>query len=152
MTYINAVKYLQTLPKTGTSLDRAKKVLAMSTDVLTQPHTIHICGADGKSSCLRMLSSILEDAGYTVYLEELDEADDDGMVANVYATKDDGNYITIAYYEDSASAKEAFKEVEEQVEAAQEALEAMGVEFELVAKQSGKMVWMGTKDAVKAAK
>ncbi len=66
MTYINAVKYLLSLPRTGTSLDKARKALSLLSDVSMQPRSIHICGEDGKNSCLRMLSAILEDGGYTV--------------------------------------------------------------------------------------
>lgn len=66
MTYINAVKYLCSLPKTGANLDRARKVLSLLTDSSKQPRAIHICGTDGKNSCQRMLSSILQDGKYTV--------------------------------------------------------------------------------------
>ena len=77
MTYINAVKYLQSLPKIGSAgLDKAKKALASLSDTSKQPRSIHICGADGKNSCLRMLSSILENGGLTVGAFAIPQSDD----------------------------------------------------------------------------
>ncbi len=76
MTYINAVKYLNSLSNTVASLDSSRKVLSLLSDESKQPRAIHICGADGKNSCQRMLSSILVDSGYTVGVFALPITDD----------------------------------------------------------------------------
>lgn len=68
--------------------------------------------------------------------------------AVVTGVNEDGEAITIFYYENAADAKE----VEEKID---ELLEKYGdddKESEWVAKRSGKMIYIGTKQAVKDAK
>ena len=97
----------------------------------------------------------LEDAGYTVVLVDDKEFLDEDMEANVTAYDKDGNYISIAYYADKDAAKEAYEEAEDGLEEAKEYLvELLGLDedVELEIGKSGKRVWVGTKDAIKAAK
>ncbi len=58
------------------------------------------------------------------------------------------NAISIYYFEDAKSAKKAFKAMEEKIDDILDDVD----EKDVVAKCSGKMVYFGTKDAVKAAK
>ena len=92
-------------------------------------------------------AAALKEAGYTVSLIEFEEPTDDGVVATLTAYKGLTDMVTIVYYETKADAKAAFADAEKEAEAMKEAL---GDEF--VLKQSGKMVYMGTKTAIKAAK
>ena len=66
MTYVNAVKYMMSLPTGDANIERAHKIL----DSLGSPHrqlrSLHICGKYGKNSCSRMISSILSKCSLTV--------------------------------------------------------------------------------------
>ena len=98
----------------------------------------------------------LEDAGYTVVLVDDKEFLDEDMEANVTAYDKDGNYISITYYADKDAAKEAFEEAEDELDDVKEYIaEILNVEaddLDLEIDKSGKMIWIGTKDAIKAAK
>lgn len=102
------------------------------------------CGGPKKNP--EKAKKALEDAKYTVVLLEGDKAGE-GIEAMLTAVSEDmKNQISIVWYEKKADAKDAYKE-------AKEALEEMGDAAEnMVVGKSGKMVWMGTKEAVKAAK
>ena len=110
--------------------------------------TLASCGGPNKDP--KKAEAALKEAGYTVSLSELDEADDDGTVAFVSAYKGLTDSITIVYYKDSASAKAAFEEAEKEFAEMKEELGELAENY--VCKRSGKIVYMGTKDAVKAAK
>lgn len=69
----------------------------------------------------------------------------DDLDAVVTGAKE-GEAITIFYFETSDAADAAFEKIEEKAAEAEEEYEDM------VCKQSGKMIWMGTKQAVKDAK
>ena len=103
------------------------------------------CGGPNKDP--KKAEAALKEAGYTVSLVEFEEPTDDGMVATLTAYKGLTDMVTIVYYETKADAKAAFADAEKEAEAMKELL---GDEF--VLKQSGKMVYMGTKTAIKAAK
>ena len=62
----------------------------------------------------------------------------------------DGKYahITIIYFDEAEDAKEAFEKIEEYSENSKKDAE----DSDWVIKKSGKMIYFGTKDAVKAAK
>lgn len=110
----------------------------------------------------------LKDADYEVEMiegEALEYAFDyDGLEAVVAGVKMDADIediedledledmkieaVTIFYFEDEDAAKDAFEDIEDE---AGDSAEEMGIE-DYVCKQSGKMVWIGTKAAVKAAK
>ena len=85
----------------------------------------------------------LENAGYTVrLLTDEDYLNEQGIEATIYAVNGDGEMISIAYYFDSDEAKEGYEEAKEE-------REDLGDKYEVG--KSGKMVWMGTKAAIKAA-
>lgn len=67
----------------------------------------------------------------------------DGLECVVTGLDENLEGITIFYYEDAKSAKEAFEAVEKH---------ASEEDDDYVLKQSGKMIYVGTKEAVKAAK
>ena len=66
MTYVNAVKYIYSLPKADANLERAHRVYELISSADDRVKTIHIFGKQGKNSCHRMLSSILSQSGLTV--------------------------------------------------------------------------------------
>ena len=92
----------------------------------------------------------LKEAGYEVVLVENDEADEDGAVAYIQAMKSLTDFVQIAYYDSKDAASKAYEEAKKVYEEGKEEYEALGLE--LIVKQSGTMVYMGTKDAIKAAK
>ena len=102
----------------------------------------------------------LEDAGYEVEMQDGDLlkgfaelAGIDGLVAMVEAAhEDDEEGIVIFYFEESKDAKEAFESdyMQDMIEELEE--EAEDEDMDVVIKQSGKMIWFGTKQAVKDAK
>ena len=66
MTYVNAVKYLASLPKGDANVERAHRVCELLSSPQHQLKSVHICGKYGKNSCHRMLSSILIKNGMSV--------------------------------------------------------------------------------------
>jgi len=85
----------------------------------------------------------LENAGYTVrLLTDEDYLNEQGIEATIYAVNGDGEMISIAYYFDSDEAKEGYEEAKEE-------REDLGDKYEVG--KSDKMVWLGTKAAIKAA-
>ena len=118
------------------------------------------CGGPNKDP--EKAAKALEDAGYEVDCDVLDEATKDGIYAYVEAYLGDPeeldddekfNFIEIYYFEDAESAKEAFKD-EEMQEYFEEFKEEVEDDFdvEVIIEQSGKMIYIGTKAAIKAAK
>ena len=92
----------------------------------------------------------LEKADYEVLLIDSEAAlkltGIDGLVATLAATtKDLKNAVSIYYFKDSASASDAYDKIKELADEAKEKTENISVG------KSGKMIWFGTKDAVKAA-
>ncbi len=89
----------------------------------------------------------LDAAGYDVTVLEGEEAEmmDENVKTIVFGQKDD-DYITIYYYEDKDDAKKIFNDLEADAKA-----DAEELDVEIVCKRSGKMVYIGTKAAVKAA-
>ena len=107
--------------------------------------TLVSCGGPNKDP--KKAKEALEKAEYTVMLIEGDAAGE-GIEAMLTAVSKDGkDQIAIVYYEKKADAKEAYKE-------AKDALKELGDKApeNYVVGKSGKVVWTGTKDAVKAAK
>ena len=95
------------------------------------------CGGPKKNP--EKAKAALEKAGYTVMFA--DENLGEELEATIYAISEDGeDVIAIAYYAKKADAKEAYKEAKEDLEDGYKA------------GRSGKVVWMGTKAAIKAAK
>ena len=97
----------------------------------------------------------LEKAGYEVILMDdestLKLSGIDGLVAAITAMKGDGEEdaqgVSIYYFKDADSAKKA-----EENEFIKAAIEAAKEEKDVSTGISGKILWMGTKAAVKAAK
>ncbi len=77
--------------------------------------------------------------------EEIYDIENLDCIVNAIAK---GNAIKIFYFEDAASARDAYDEMEDDIDEILEDIE----EKDVVAKCSGKMVYFGTKQAVKDAK
>ena len=108
------------------------------------------CG--GPNSDPKKAEAALKDAGYVVVLNDGSAlgglgglALPDGVEATIFATKD-GEYLAISYYEDADALKDAWDEAKEEAEKLEDKYEG------IVCKKSGKMIYIGTADAVKAAK
>ncbi len=129
------------------------RILSLALVVLTLGAALVSCG--GPSADPAKAAEALEAADYLVTTtdskigvaaaEEIYDIDNLDCIVNAIA-KD--NVIKIFYFEDAASAKDAYNEMEDDIDEILENIE----EKEVVAKCSGKMVYFGTKDAVKAAK
>ena len=98
----------------------------------------------------------LEEAGYTVQYTDVGV---DGIKAAIMATKADedaekSDFIAITYYEDKDAANTAWEEAQDQIDGAKAMYATMTgrKESEIVVKKSGTMIYVGTKDAIKAAK
>lgn len=122
------------------------RILALTLVLIMSVALFASCAAPNKDP--EKAKEALEDADYEVLL--LDEGLDafyEGLEAYLMAEDEDGEEVIIIYYfKDSAAAKDAWEEVEKEVEEMKEE------EPDLIAKQSGKMIYIGTKDAIKAAK
>ena len=70
------------------------------------------------------------------------------LVAVLTAGNEEGEAITIVYFEEADDARDCYKEYKDDLK---ELLETDDEEKEIVAKQSGKMIYIGTKAAIKAA-
>ena len=90
----------------------------------------------------------LKEAGYEVVYTEVNA---DGIKATIVAVKGEDS-IQIAYYDDKDTATKAYEQAKEAYDALKELAEAAGEDFDYVVKQSGTIVYMGTKQAVKDAK
>lgn len=101
------------------------------------------CGGPNKDP--KEAKKALEEAGYTIVSFAEDE---DAGTAYLAATKGE-DYITIQYCADEDTAKEAEEEAKELIEKLEE---AAGKKAADKVGRSGKIVWMGTKAAIKAAK
>ena len=66
MTYVNAVKYLNSLSKENANAERLHKILEALGSPQKQLKSIHIAGKQGKNSCHRMLASVLRQNGLRV--------------------------------------------------------------------------------------
>ena len=86
----------------------------------------------------------LEAEGYVVVLNTTDLLLPDGVKATLLATTKD-DYLMVIYYEDNAAAKDAWEEVKADAEKKAEEYE------DFVCERSGKMIYYGTKQAVKDA-
>ena len=108
------------------------------------------CGGPNKDP--KKAAEALEDAKYMVELE--DEFEEDSKIeAMIEAFSEDGkNFVSIVYYADADDAKEAYDEAKENLDDMKELYKELGIEADIEIGKSGKVVWMGTKDAIKAAK
>lgn len=127
------------------------KVLALSLVAVMMCAVLVSCG--GPASDPDKAAKALEDADYIVV-----KADDKVSLALyetmgvkklecvITAYNEDEEGIVIFYFEDKAAANDAWETIEE------EAKEATKDEEDIVIKKSGKMIYYGTKQAIKDAK
>ncbi len=105
------------------------------------------CGGPNKDP--EKAKEALEDADYTVIFNDGGFIGDhllpDGAEATIIATKGDDEYISIVYYEDAEAANEAWEDAKEEAKELEEKYE------DIVYKKSGKVIYIGTKQAVKDA-
>jgi len=126
-----------------------KKTLRLLSLALVLVMTVALlasCGGPNKNP--EKAKEALEDAGYTVTLVD-SFAGFEGIEKYLTAFKmsedmSDMEMITIYYFEDSAAAKDAWEDIQKEAEELDDE--------DLVIKKSGKMIYAGTKEAVKAAK
>ena len=138
-------------------------VLAMATSCIFM---FASCGGGGKpNSDPEKAKEALEDADYTVTTSKAMFAGVEGLEDVVMAYKTDVDLddikdpedledikmevVMILYFEDEDAAKDAFKDIKGEM--ADGLAEQYGVD-DFECKQSGKMVWVGTPAAIKAAK
>ena len=108
------------------------------------------CGKPNKDP--ETAKKALEADKYVVDLYKDKEVDDKVEAVVQAYTEDLENVITITYYKDKADAKDAYKDMKENVEKLEKYYKDSGFNVELEMGRSGAMVWIGTKDAIKAAK
>ena len=127
------------------------KVLSFALVAVMMCAVLVSCGGPNKDP--KKAAEALEEAGYSVQL--VDENMPEGYEATIIATKIDlenekVDFISIAYYSDTEVLNADWEEAQDSVK---DMAEEMGLEeSEIVVKKSGKMIYIGTKDAVKAAK
>ena len=129
------------------------KIIALAMVAVMLMLTLASCGAKPSSDPAKAKEK-LEKEGYEVMLVDdevvLKLSGLDGLVATITAMKgtdeEEADAISIYYFKDSDSAKKA-KENETIKAAIEEAKE----EDDVSTGRSGKMIWIGTKEAVKAA-
>lgn len=135
-------------------MKKSIKVLAMLLVVLTLSFAVacapHADPQKAKASLEKneYAVTIVRDTfslGLTEGLLGLDQGD---LVAAVSAVNEDGEAITILYFEESGDARDCFKLFKDDLK---DFLETEGEGKEVVVKQSGKMIYIGTKAAIKAA-
>ena len=126
------------------------KILALTLVLIMSVAMFASCAAPNKDP--EKAKEALEDNDYTVQMIDGDLAGKlmDGLEAYVAAFDDDENAVFIYYFKDKDAANDAWDEIEEEIKELEE--EAKEEDVEIVSKKSGKMIYFGTKDAVKAAK
>ncbi len=97
----------------------------------------------------------LEDAGYEVSVDSklapaaykaMGVDGVDCVLSAINLDEDEEGILFVVYFDEAADAKEAFEDIKKDAE------EEMEDEEDFVCKRSGKMIYYGTKNAVKAAK
>jgi len=95
----------------------------------------------------------LEKAGYTVVYNDgvglfglAGAALPEGVEATIFAVKGDEEYLIVTYYDDTDALNKAWEGAEEEAKELEEKYD------DIVCKKSGKMIFIGTKQAVKDAK
>ena len=121
------------------------RLVALSLVLVVMLGALVSCG--GPNADPKKAEEALKEAGYDVIYTEVN---DGGIKAYVVASKGKDS-IQIAYYDDKDTATKAYEQAKEAYEALKEIAEAAGEELDYVVKQSGTMVYLGTKDAIKAA-
>lgn len=132
------------------------RVLALSLVMVMMLGLLVSCGAPNKDP--DKAKDALEDAGYEVILadNEISAAlmggwyDGCEAVLMAYNEEDDDDGIWIWYFEEKEDADEAWDDIEKFAEDLNE--EAKEEDIDMVCKKSGKMIYVGTKQAIKDAK
>lgn len=124
------------------------KLLALTLVVVMACAMLVSCG--GPNADPEKAKEALEDAGYTVVLNTGSGLISGAMLpdkleASLVAYKN-GEYIAISYYKDAKDVNEAWDDAQEEAEKLEDKYEG------IVCKKSGKMIYIGTEQAVKDAK
>ncbi len=127
------------------------KVLALALVAVMMCAVLVSCSAPNADPS--KANDALKDAGYSVIYNDGSvgiggisiSTLPEGVEASIIATKGDDNYIVITYYKEASDANDAWEEAEKEAEELKEKYE------DIVCKKSGKMIYLGTKEAVKAA-
>ena len=133
------------------------KIIALAMVAVMLMLTLASCGAKPSSDPAKAKEK-LEKEGYKVTLVENEDvlklSGLDGLVAGITAMKGDGEeeaqFVYIYYFKDSDSAKKAEENdiIKAEIEVAKKAVKE---EDAVSTGRSGKIFWIGTKEAVKAA-
>ena len=118
-------------------MKKSLRIIALAMVALMLMLTLASCGAP-KSNPDKALKA-LEKNDYIAQKSEEGDDDVECMVAG--RSKDGTDYVTIIYYKTSAAAKEGFEDAKEAFEG----------QDDIIVKRSGKMVYAGTKEGIKAA-
>jgi len=122
------------------------KVLALSLVMVMMLGLLVSCGGPSKDPD-KAVEALKDNDYIAVKVGGDDEYDYEGLEAVVTGFKmeslTEGDAIVIFYFEDSASANDAWDELKEEIEEDDE---------DYVCKKSGKIIYAGTKQAVKDAK
>ena len=130
------------------------RVLALSLVMVMMLGLLVSCG--GPNSDPKKAKEALEDADYEVIYasNELEAAFMggwyDGCEAVILASNEDDEGIYIWYFEEKDDADDAWEDIEEFAKELQE--EAEDEDIDLIIKKSGKMIYVGSKQAIKDAK
>ena len=131
------------------------RLLALSLVLVVMLGAFASCLSGAPNADPEKAKEALEDADYDVlYASNALEATFlgawyDGCEAAIFANNDD-DAIWIWYFEETDDADDAWEKIEDFAEELKE--EAEEENEDIVVKKSGKMIYIGTKDAVKAAK
>jgi hypothetical protein len=130
-------------------LKMKKSIRLIALALVTVMACLALVSCGGPNSDPEKAKDALKDAGYTVVLNDGDGLIGgallpDGVEAQLVAYKD-GEYIAISYYDDTDALNDAWDEAQDEAKELEEEYE------DLVCKKSGKMIYVGTKQAVKDA-
>lgn len=122
------------------------RILALTLVLIMSVALFASCAAPNKDP--EKAKEALEKNDYEVLLVDKDlDALYKGLEAYlVAADEEDENGLMVYYFESADAANEAWDDMQDEIE------EMKKEEEDLVSKKSGKMIYIGTKDAIKAAK
>ena len=123
-------------------MKKSLRIIALAMVALMLMLTLASCGAP-KSDPDKAVKA-LEKNGYKA--EKMEGGSDDLECTVIGMSEDKKNMVSIAYYKTTDAAKKAFDEANEN----KDQVKAIYGE-DVIIKRSGKMVYAGTKDAIKAA-
>lgn len=124
------------------------RILALSLVAIMMCFALVACAAPNADP--KKAEASLKDAGYIVVLNEgggliSGALLPDGVKATLVAYKD-GEYLAVSYYDDTKALNEAWENAQDEAEKLEEKYEGV------VCKKSGKMIFIGTEQAIKDAK